>query len=446
MPFDETTQRLASFASELDPVGLPPEVTLRVKILLADSIASGLFGWTSDESRQVEATASRLLGSGDSTVIGSGRKVSPAGAAFINGYLITARSVCDVHQPTLCHVTPEVVPAALAAAELAPTDGRTLLAGLASGLEGTVRIGLGLNYPVARDRGWHTPGIAGLIGAAMGASRVLGLDSAATEGAMGIAGAQAGGTFASFGTPTIKFHQARSALGALMSAQLAADGFSGPTSILTAVDGGIYTTFSDGSAVGSATEGLGSTWELMNITTRLWPAAAALQSIMTIGAREPLPSPDDIANMTLSLPPASHEMNGEMGWSSMFEATLSARFVAAMVAYQISVWELPSHLTDEKLVRFAQDRVVAVVDPDLPEGAVRITTVGADGDGRTFTAEQPKGSPTDPATWDDVAEKLHRVGDQVLGVDRVDVALSMVDDLEDVANITELTTLVRPSG
>ena len=42
-------------------------------------------------------------------------------ATLLNGYLITAVTVCDVHRATLCHTTPEVVPPALAIAE---RDGR----------------------------------------------------------------------------------------------------------------------------------------------------------------------------------------------------------------------------------------------------------------------------------------------------------------------------------
>ena len=39
------------------------------------------------------------------------------GATMLNGFLITAVTMCDTHRSTLTHVTPEVMPPALAIAE-----------------------------------------------------------------------------------------------------------------------------------------------------------------------------------------------------------------------------------------------------------------------------------------------------------------------------------------
>ncbi|TAM69122.1 MAG: MmgE/PrpD family protein, partial [Chloroflexota bacterium] len=111
------TDALAAFVAGLTYDGIPAAVRERVKDLLLDAIASGLAGTSSDEVPQIERLAEALAGGvGASTVI-AGQPRSAAGAALVNGYLITAATVCDVHRPTLCHVTPEVVPPALAVAE-----------------------------------------------------------------------------------------------------------------------------------------------------------------------------------------------------------------------------------------------------------------------------------------------------------------------------------------
>ena len=49
--------------------------------------------------------ASGLAQSSESTVIG-GDRLSLAGATMLNGYLITAVTMCDIHRSTLTHVTP----------------------------------------------------------------------------------------------------------------------------------------------------------------------------------------------------------------------------------------------------------------------------------------------------------------------------------------------------
>ena len=108
-------------------------------------------------------------------------------------------------------MTPEVIPAALAAAELAGSTGPDFLLAAALGLEITTRVCLALDYPAFRARGWHSPGVAGAIGAAAAAGRLLGLDRDQMTGCLGLAGAQAAGTFAAMGTVAVKFHQANGA-------------------------------------------------------------------------------------------------------------------------------------------------------------------------------------------------------------------------------------------
>jgi len=58
------------------------------------------------------------------------------------------------------------VPPALAIAERDGLSGRELLAALAAGFEVTARVGVSLDYPVFRSRGWHGPGVIGPFGAA----------------------------------------------------------------------------------------------------------------------------------------------------------------------------------------------------------------------------------------------------------------------------------------
>src|SRR6185436_12798912 len=111
-----------------------------------------------EETHQVAAFASALAQSNESSVIG-GDRLSLAGATLLNAYLITAVTMCDVHRPTLTHITPEVVPPALGIAEQIGASGRDLLVALAAGCEITTRVGLGLDFPEFRKRGWHGPGV-----------------------------------------------------------------------------------------------------------------------------------------------------------------------------------------------------------------------------------------------------------------------------------------------
>src|SRR6185295_263935 len=152
---------------------------------------------------QLAAVSAALAQSSESSVIGGDRS-SLAGATLLNGYLITAVTMCDTHRSTLTHITPEVMPPALAIAERDGLSGRDLLVALVAGMETMTRIGVGLDYPAFRARGWHGPGVLGPFGAAAAVGRLRGFDGVTMAKAFGLAGSQSAGTFAAWGTPTVK--------------------------------------------------------------------------------------------------------------------------------------------------------------------------------------------------------------------------------------------------
>src|SRR5881227_3439594 len=268
------TEALASFAASLQYENVPERVREHCKNLLLDALACAVAGHRGEETQQLAALAAALGQSTETSVIG-GEALSLAGATILNGYLVTAVTMCDVHRPTLTHVTPEVMPPALAIAERDGASGRDLLVAIAAGCEVTTRVGLGLDYPAFRARGWHGPGILGPFGAAAAVGRLRGFDRDTMSKAFGLAGSQAAGTFAAWATPTVKFHQCRGALSGLMAALLAEQNFLATKEFLTAKDGGFYNTYANGGKPEVAIADLGQRWEFEQIALRLWPSASS---------------------------------------------------------------------------------------------------------------------------------------------------------------------------
>ena len=140
----EVTQVLAQFAASLTYEDIPERTREYCKNILLDTLACAVAGHQGDETHQLAALATSLAQSNESSVIG-GDRLSLAGATMLNGYLITAVTMCDIHRSTLTHVTPEVIPPALAIAERDGLSGRDLLVAIAAGCEITTRVGLGLD-------------------------------------------------------------------------------------------------------------------------------------------------------------------------------------------------------------------------------------------------------------------------------------------------------------
>jgi 2-methylcitrate dehydratase PrpD len=397
---------------------------------------------------QVQALASALGTGADASVIG-GTKLSLAGATLLNGYLVTAVTVCDVHRPTLYHTTPEVVPPALAIAERDAASGRALMLAVAAGLETSVRVALGTNYPAFRARGWHSPGVVGPFGGAAALGKLLGLSAEQQRNAFGLAGSQSAGTFAHWGTPTIKFHQCRGALSGLVAGLLAQQGFRASTEVLAHPDGGIYHAYSDGGSPDAVTSGLGEEWRLQQIALRLWPAASSIQTAMTalfaLVERHDL-RPDDIAQLRIALSQVVYDMHGTLPWDDKFKALLSAPYVAGIILHDRRCWLgqfEPARYRDPAVDRFTRERVTVTADPDLRGTAAIVEVEMRDGRRLIDRRGCAKGDPDDPLSRQEIQDKLRIAAEGTLPPGQIARIVELVDRLENLRDVRELAEALR---
>jgi 2-methylcitrate dehydratase PrpD len=447
----EPTQDLAQFAATLSYDALAERVRAHCRNVLLDTIACAVAGHQGEETDQVAALAGGLAQSNESTVIGADR-LSLAGATLLNGYLVTAVTMCDIHRSTLTHVTPEVVPAALAVAERDACSGRDLMVALAAGFEVTTRVGIGADYPAMRARGWHGPGVLGPFGAAAAVGRLRGFDADTMAKAFGLAGSQAAGTFAAWGTPTVKFHQSRGALSGLMAALLAEQKFLATREFLTAKDGGLYNSYSNGGKPELATAGLGKRWELEQIALRLWPSASSIQGMNTalfdLVEKHDI-DPTQVKQLRVRLNQTVFDLHGKLArYKAKFDALISAHYTAAVILHDrkltLAQFE-PARYDDPKLRRFAAEQVDVQSDPALAGVQAAVEIEMADGKILSARCEHPRGSAENPLSWAQIEGKLRTYADGVLASAHVDEVVAMVSRLEDLGSVRKLMDALRAS-
>jgi 2-methylcitrate dehydratase PrpD len=445
----EVTQTLARFAAKLRYDDIPDRVRDHCKNLMLDALACAVAGRLGEETAQVAAFAAALAEGSESSVIG-GEALSLAGATLLNAYLVTAVTMCDVYRPTLTHITPEVMPPALAIAERDGLSGRALLTAIAAGCEVTTRIGLGLDYPKFRARGWHGPGVIGPFGAAAAIGSLLDFDPDTMARAFGLAGSQAAGTFAAWGTPTVKFHQCRGALSGLMAALLAQQDFVATREFLTAKDGGLYNAYADGGKPDAAIAELGSRWELEQIALRLWPSASLIQGMVTalfdIVGKQNIDAAH-VRKVRIALSPGAHKMHGGFNtYKAKFEALLSAHYTAAVIlhdrALTLAQFE-PERYDDAKLRTFAAERVEVVGDASIDGSQAKVDVDTADG--QTFSArcEYPLGSRENPLSRAQIEQKFCAYAKGAVPEAVTAEVIGAVDRLEDVPSIASLMQMLR---
>jgi 2-methylcitrate dehydratase PrpD len=98
----------------------------------------------------------------------------------------------DGHRFAASHPGAVVIPAAMAAAELAGASTKKLITGIVVGYEIMIRIGRAI-VPSSLNRGFHITGITGVYGAATACAKIMNLNQEETVGALGMAGLQASG-------------------------------------------------------------------------------------------------------------------------------------------------------------------------------------------------------------------------------------------------------------
>ena len=115
------TRELARFAAGISYDALPAEVRERVKAFTLDLVGIMLRARNDAESTPAMVSAVGHLGlaGGACTVIGDAKGYTPAGAAMLNGTLAHSLDFDDTHASSSLHPSAPIVPAALAAAEMA---------------------------------------------------------------------------------------------------------------------------------------------------------------------------------------------------------------------------------------------------------------------------------------------------------------------------------------
>lgn len=201
----------------------------------------------------------RLSPASQASVLGVGIKVDMSHAAFLNGLSAHTFDFDDTHWRTIIHPAAPVSSAVLALAEVIGATGGGVIDAQTIGIEISCRIGNCI-YPDHFNRGWHITGSTGALGAAAACARLLKLDAHKSAMALGIAASQPIGIQDQFGTMTKPFHPGAAARAGLMSALLAAEGFTASATALEAPRG-LLRIYSDKTDWSEITDQLGQRWE-----------------------------------------------------------------------------------------------------------------------------------------------------------------------------------------
>jgi len=450
------TARISDWAAALDFDDLTDSAVREAKRFLLDSLGCALGGFQQHDVQVALQVLRENGGQGPSTVIGTGHWTDPISASFLNALMVRVMDYNDIYWKQDPSHPSDIIPAALACAERADGSGKDLIVGIVLGHEFEMRL-CEAAFPGIRERGWHHATLTAFV-APIVAARMLGLDSARMQHAIGISGSR----MATLGAVTAgKLTMMKNTVDPLatqsgvLAALLAERGYTGPEHVIDGKEGLVHCLGPEWK-LEILEDGLGESYRIGRCGMKAFPTEALTHAPISCTldlVREHDLAPEQVQRVHIrSLGRAADILADPSKYDPRSKETAdhSLPYVIACAIAERQV--TPLQFTEAKIldptIRAQLDKVVVVADPAIealfPElQRVVVTIRTTDGRELTKQIDYPKGDPRNPLTDAEIEEKFDALAHPVLGADRRRQVKEAVWTLERQDAVTDLMHLLR---
>jgi len=441
---------------------LPVPVIRSVKALILDTL--GVIGGAANAPGipELNTRLSRWEKTGSATGLIGNCRYSPPTAAMANGAAAHALDFDDQHDPARVHASAVVLPTLLAAAEdLAaegrPVSGKDYILGYAIAAELDARLGLVCYNSLGK--GWHPTMLLGIVSAAVGAAKMMGLDAGGIANALGMAFHQAGGSAQSMrdGVLSKRLGPGFAARSAVTGVFLAADGLTSTRATLEG-NAGLFALHERNEVKPALlTDGLGSDWRVAEYSFKPYPCCRCNHTPIGIGIElhQQGIRPADVAAIEIGM--------GNVNWITVgapydptrndvvhaqFNTAYSFARAFADGKVDLRSYQKPA-ITDPRIAAISNITQV-VDDPAINATAIepaRVKLTLTDGKVVELKRDTIKGSPQDPMSDAEMRAKVHGCLEFGLGATASDVdrLADAVAALENAGNAAKAMLDAFPS-
>ena len=440
----EYSRVLAKFVVDLQYEDLPQNVVEKTKIHFLDSLGNILGAYEMPWSRMVIKIVEQMKGEPQSTVMGNPRKYPMIMAALANGTMAHGIDADDSGaRPSWAHPGSCIIPAAYSASEAKQVSGKELITAILAGYEVNCRVDSAV-YPGLRNRGFHATGVVGTIGAATAAGKILGLNEEQMVNAFGLAGIQAAGLdeWLTAGDMSKRLHAGKAAMNGVLAALLAREGYTGPSTVFEGKYG-LLATHTESYDLSRLTEGLGTEFKILGCKFKPYacchelcpPIRLALQT-----QREHEIKPEDIEKIRIGLNHITAENQLKVAQTPLHAQNHAAVAVAiALVEGQVFMKEFFECYDDPRVIELGQ-KCEVYSDPEINEVfptkiGTKLDIITKDNHYSLFEADK---LPIPPSF---IKEKFTELSSMQLSTEKVEKIIKIVDELETLENMVQLSDL-----
>src|SRR5215470_12464873 len=463
VPFPQNhklTEYVAQFVAQTKYSDIPARVLELSKKSVLDGLGLALSGSKGETAPLLAQYLKSFTSSELVSVMGSATKAPPRFAAFANGVALHVDDFDDTQLAVardrvyglLVHPTVCVLPAALALAELNQSSGGDFLLAYNLGVDVECKIAEAIS-PRHYEDGFHSSGTCGVFGSTAACARLRGFDVGRTSWAFAIAASHAAGLRENFGTMMKPFQAGHATEGGVVAADLAALGWTGAEQILEA-QRGFFHAYGGSYDPTVIVDRLGKPWTFQDpgVSIKPYPSGSLTHPGMTellrlirsnslrasdvekvqVGTNRNMPNtlihhrPTTglQAKFSMEFCMAILLLDGKADQTKFTDSVVNRRDVQEMIG-RVRFY------TDPEAEKAGYDKMTTILKITLKDGRVI--------SGR---ADFGKGSPTNPMSFDEVAEKfLGCAAFAEWPTSKANQVIEMVRKLEDVPDIRMMTAL-----
>jgi 2-methylcitrate dehydratase PrpD len=377
-PARSLSRTIAEFVRDVDYAALPERLRDFARFHILDVVGTALAATKFEFAQRALNGLTAMADGGSVSVLGMGAALPLKDAVIMNGILAHGLDYDDTHPGGPVHPSSSAFPCALGLAEFLDRSGKDLLTAYIIAVEIATRFGIATNGALLKS-GYHTTGVAGHMGCAVGAGHLMRLNAEQLVYAQGLAGSTASALaeHRADGAWNKRFHPGWAGAGAITAASLARSGFVGTQKIYEGQDGlfrshaGPHLPLVIPAAL---VDGLGTLWRAEEVAVKPYPVChmlhACIDSVLALKRRHKF-KVDEIAEVRALLHPAvfhsvceNPELRRKPASEYIAKFSVYYTLAAALLRGRCGFAELETESLNDPAILALAARVTYDADPD----------------------------------------------------------------------------------